>query len=95
MEPLNSAQKEILNLFKYQHSEKELVEIKQLISEYLFKKAIAMADAEAEAKGYTKEVMKTWATEHTRHNPISKWKLWLIAMFLFPVYPGSHFAMKL
>lgn len=72
MEPLNNAQKDILNLFKYQHSEQELVEIKQLISEYLFKKAIAMADAEAEAKGYTKEVMKSWATEHYRHNPLVK-----------------------
>jgi hypothetical protein len=67
MESLNNAQKDILNLFKYPHSEQELLEIKQLISEYLFKKAIAMADAEAEAKGYTKEVMKTWATEHYRH----------------------------
>ena len=72
MEPLNNAQKDILNLFKYQHSEQELLEIKQLISEYLFKKAIAMADAEAEAKGYTKEVIKSWATEHSRHNPLAK-----------------------
>jgi hypothetical protein len=67
MESLNNAQKEILNLFKYQHTEEELVEIKQLISEYLFKKAISMADAEAEAKGYTKEVMMAWASEHSRH----------------------------
>jgi hypothetical protein len=68
MEPLNNTQKDILNLFKYQHSEQELIEIKQLISEYLFKKAIAMADAEVEEKGYTKEVMKAWAGEHHRHN---------------------------
>ncbi len=27
-----------------------------------------MADAEAATKGYTKEVMKTWAAEHFRHN---------------------------
>lgn len=72
MEPLNNAQKDILNLFKYQHSEQELVEIKQLISEYLFKKAIQMADEEANAKGYTKEVMKAWATEHYRYNPVVK-----------------------
>lgn len=72
MEPLNNTQKDILNLFKYQHSEQELIEIKQLISEYLFKKTIAMADAEAEAKGYTKEVMKAWAAEHYRHNSLTK-----------------------
>ena len=72
MESLNNSQKDILNLFKYQHSEQELLEIKQLISEYLFKKAIAMADAEAEAKGYTKEIIKAWATEHFRNNAAAK-----------------------
>lgn len=68
MDTLNSIQKDILNLFKYQHSEQELLEIKQLISEYLFKKAIAMADAEVKTKGYTEEQMKGWASEHYRYN---------------------------
>ena len=72
MKALNNAQKDIINLFKYQHSEQELLEIKQLISEYLFKKAIAMADVEAEAKGYTKEIMKDWSIQHYRHNPAAK-----------------------
>ena len=72
MEILNNTQKDILNLFKYQHSEQELLEIKQLISEYLFKKAISMADAEAEEKGYTQQQMKDWANEHYRHNIFAK-----------------------
>jgi DNA-binding CsgD family transcriptional regulator len=71
MEILNNTQREILNLFKYQHSEQELFEIKQVISEHLFKKAISMADAEAEKKDYTQQQMKDWANEHYRHKSIA------------------------
>jgi hypothetical protein len=63
---MNDAQKEILNLFKYQHSEEELKEIKQLISEYLFKKAIGMADIEGTERGYTNEMIEHWSNEHFR-----------------------------
>jgi len=69
---LNNAQKEILNLLKYQHSEQEWIELKQLISEYLFKKAIAMADSEAREQEYTTEEMKQWAGEHFRYNASKK-----------------------
>ena len=66
METLNNAQKELLKLFRHDHSEKELAEIKQLISEYLFKKAITAADTAAGQLGYTSQVMEDWSHEHYR-----------------------------
>lgn len=66
MPALNKIQQEILKLFKYEHTEEELLEIKQMLSEYLFKKAIEKADATAAEKGYTAGQMKNWVYEHYR-----------------------------
>lgn len=63
MPALNNAQLEIIKLFKYNLNEQEL---KQLLSQYLFKKAIAEIDKIAEEKGYTAEIIETWKDEHFR-----------------------------
>lgn len=66
MPALNNTQLEILKLFQQERSEEELLEIKAMLSEYLFKKAIEMADKEHEAKGYTNQDVEGWAKEHFR-----------------------------
>lgn len=68
MPALNNAQLEILKLFKYDKSEQELLEIKKLISDYLFRKAINLADEVYEEKGYTVEEVEKWKNEHFRVN---------------------------
>ncbi|MCW3110752.1 MAG: hypothetical protein JWQ09_5258, partial [Segetibacter sp.] len=47
---LNNVQLEILKLFKHERSEEELFEIKKMLSDYLFKKAIKLADEAFERK---------------------------------------------
>lgn len=66
MPALNNAQLEILKLFKHERSEEELFEIKKILSDYLFKKAIKLADESFEEKGYTVEDIEAWKNEHTR-----------------------------
>jgi len=64
MPALNNTQLEILKLFKQERSEDELLEIKAMLSEFLFKKAIAMADKEHSARNYTEQDMDKWVKEH-------------------------------
>jgi hypothetical protein len=66
MPALNNAQLEILKLFKYEKTEEELLEIKKLLSDYLFQKAIRLADKVHEEKGYSLEDIEEWKNEHTR-----------------------------
>ncbi len=66
MPALNNTQLEILKLFQQERSEEELLEIKAMLSDYLFKKAIEMADKEHDAKGYTNQDMDAWTKEHFR-----------------------------
>jgi len=66
MPALNNTQLEILKLFKQERSEDELLEIKAMLSEFLFKKAIAMADKEHSARNYTDQDMDKWTKEHFR-----------------------------
>lgn len=68
MTTLNSTQLEILKLFQYEKSEEELLEIKKLISDYLFRKAILLADQVHEEKQYSQEDIEKWKDEHTRLN---------------------------
>ncbi len=66
MPALNNAQLEILKLFKHERSEEELLEFKKLLSDYLFKKAIKLADEAFDEKGYTVEDLESWKNEHSR-----------------------------
>lgn len=66
MPALNNVQLEILKLFKHDQSEEELFEIKKLLSDYLFTKAIKLADESFQEKGYTLEDIKGWENEHSR-----------------------------
>jgi predicted CopG family antitoxin len=68
MPALNNAQLEILKLFKHEKSEEELLEIKKLLSDFLFRKAIKLADDVYEEKGYTQEDVESWKNEHFRLN---------------------------
>lgn len=66
MPALNNVQLEILKLFQHEKSEAELLEIKKLLSDYLFQKAIQLADETFDKKGYTTEDIESWKSEHTR-----------------------------
>ncbi len=64
MGALNNAQLEILKLFKFEKTEEELLEIKKLLSDYLFRRAIKLADKAFEEKEYTVEDVENWKNEH-------------------------------
>jgi hypothetical protein len=66
MPALNNAQLEILKLFHENQSEEELLEIKKLLSDYLFRRAIKLADEAFDEKGYTADDIETWKNEHSR-----------------------------
>ena len=68
MPGLNNVQLETLKLFKHEKSEGELLEIKKILSEYLFDKAIRLADTDFEEKNYTAADVEQWKDEHTRLN---------------------------
>ena len=63
---LSNIQLELLELYAEQISEKELIDIKQLLSIYYAQKAIAAADQVWEEKGLSNEVMKQWLEQKKR-----------------------------
>ncbi len=64
MSALNTAQLEILKLFDRQMSEAELLELKQVLIDFLAKKVVEEADKAFDDKGYTLEDIERWKTEH-------------------------------
>lgn len=58
--PFNLAQLELLKLFSRVKDEKELFEIKELISQYYTKKLLDETDRIWEERGYTQETMDGW-----------------------------------
>ena len=66
MSALNNTQLEILKLFQVERSQEELLEIKKILSDYLFRKAIASANEEHNNRGYTDEDVESWGGEHFR-----------------------------
>jgi len=64
MSALNTAQLEILKLFDRQMSEAELLELKQVLIDFLAKKVVEEADKAFDGKGYTSEDIERWKTEH-------------------------------
>jgi len=63
---LNETQKEILNLFQYELPEENLLEIKDIIAEYLANELIDSANNDWNAKGLSDEDMEKWKNEHNR-----------------------------
>lgn len=53
-------------MFDKEQSEQELIELKQLLSEYLANKLVKEIEKESAEKGYSKEDVNTWGNEHYR-----------------------------
>lgn len=66
MPALNNAQLEIIKMFRKDQTEEELLELKQLLSEYLAYKLTKGIAEESVKRGYTNEVLNTWKDEHFR-----------------------------
>ena len=63
---LNKTQLEILQMFKSDLSEDELLELKRVFVRFLAEKAKKMGNEIWEEKGWTNEDMKRMAREHDR-----------------------------
>ena len=66
MAVLNATQTEILKLFQYELPEKNLLEIKDIIAQYLASQAIDSANQDWIDKGLTNDIMEQWKNEHNR-----------------------------
>ena len=63
---LTNAQIELLELFKQNLRQDELVELKRLLVAFKAQRLSAMLDDLWEKNGWTEETMQTWAAEHNR-----------------------------
>jgi len=63
---LNSAQLEILKLFRNDQTEKELQELKSLLTALLAAKVTFEADKAFHENGYTASIFEKWKKEHFR-----------------------------
>ena len=72
--PLNRSQLEILNLFRRELNENDLLEIKRLIVRYLGEKITKMADQVWAEKNWKQEDMEKLLNSHDRtpYNPHNK-----------------------
>lgn len=66
MTQLNNAQKEILKMFDENQSEEELLELKQILCEYIATKLMKEIEEESIEKGYTPDIIDSWKDEHFR-----------------------------
>lgn len=64
--PLTNLQLELLKLFQYQLEERQLLDIKELISQYMAAELDRNMDALFEAKGWGKEKIEEWGAAHLR-----------------------------
>ena len=62
----NDTQLEILKILSYLKSEKDLAEIKSLLTAYLSDKVVRNADMAFDEKKYTAEIFEAWKKEHFR-----------------------------
>ena len=69
MNTLNPLQLEILKLFKTYKSETELIDLKQVLIEYLSKRVVSEADQAFDKKGYDTNTIEQWRKEHNRIKP--------------------------
>ncbi|HYV91372.1 MAG TPA: hypothetical protein VE978_06300 [Chitinophagales bacterium] len=63
---LTNLQLELLKIFSVQMSEEQLLELKDVLSNFFLTKAREEADRQWDEKGWTQETMKQWLTEHYR-----------------------------
>ncbi len=69
MQTLNPLQLEILKLFKNYKSDTELLDLKQVLVEYLSKRVVNEADKAFEEKGNDVSTIEQWRKEHNRLKP--------------------------
>ncbi|PWK23325.1 hypothetical protein LV89_03142 [Arcicella aurantiaca] len=63
---LTNLQLELIKLFSYKIAENQVLEIKQLLSNYFADKATEEMDRLWEENNWTEETMKEWSNEHLR-----------------------------
>ena len=63
---LTNAQIELLELFKQNLRQDELLELKRLLVAFKAQRLSAMLDDLWEENGWTEETMQKWASEHNR-----------------------------
>jgi hypothetical protein len=63
---LTNLQLELLKIFSYKIAENQVIEIKQLLSNYFADKATEEMDRLWEENNWTEETMKEWSNEHLR-----------------------------
>lgn len=63
---LSKLQIELINVFTYDLSDAQLLEIKMLLSNYFADKASDRMDVLWEEQGWTDETMRQWGQEHMR-----------------------------
>jgi len=66
MNALTPTQAEILKLFQNHRTEKDLQELKNVLSKYLAEKVVYEVDEEFKKKGYTVNDIEAWKYEHNR-----------------------------
>lgn len=66
MASLSNAQLEIIKMFSQEQTEQELLELKQVLSEYLANRLTRAIENESAEKGYTSETVNSWKNEHVR-----------------------------
>jgi hypothetical protein len=60
--PLTNLQVELLKLYALNLGEQQLLDIRNLVGQYLAKQAIESANQAWDEKGYTNESMKEWVS---------------------------------
>ncbi len=63
---LTNLQLELVKLFSYKIAENQVLEIKQLLSNYFADKATEEMDRLWEENNWSEETMKEWSNEHLR-----------------------------
>jgi hypothetical protein len=62
-QPLSNVQFELLKLYSTGIPDDQLLELKELISNFLFEKSVNRADKLWEEKGYNQETITNWLNE--------------------------------
>ena len=70
-EKITNLQQELLKVFSYDLGEKQLLEIKELLSNYFAEKATNEMDKLWEKNKWNDQTMEDWSNEHLR-TPYSK-----------------------
>ncbi len=71
-EKLTNLQIELLKLFSFEVDEKQLVEIRQLLSDYFAQQATTEMDRLWNENNWSDDTMKKWANTHLRKKAMPK-----------------------